>query len=122
VDVLHERVLERGGVIDVTDDRRDRGKPGPLRGAPTPFARYELVAIVAEGPHEDRLQYAQLPHRCGQRRERVLVETAARLMGTRDDAAHRDLGEAQRTGLARRRLRRDQGSETATETATARHH
>ena len=121
VDVLDEGVLERGGVVDVADDGRDRREPGPLGRPPAPLAGDELVAVVAEWPHQNRLQHAELSHRRGQRGERFLVEAAPGLVRVGRDAADRDLGQAQRTGLARRRLRRDQCPEPSTETATARH-
>ncbi len=121
MDVLDQGVLERGGVVDVADDGGHRREAGPLGRPPAALAGDELVAVVAEGSDEDRLQDAELPHRRGQRGERLLVEGPPGLVGVGRDAADRDLGQAQRAGLAGRHLRRDERPETSTETATARH-
>ena len=70
LEVLDDGDLERGVVVDVLDQRRDRLKAGLLRGAPPALAGDQLVAVLAGRPDEDRLEDAVLPDRGGQLVER----------------------------------------------------
>src|SRR3954453_10314892 len=46
--VLDDRDLERGVVVDLLDERRDRFKPGLPGRSPASLAGDELIAVLAE--------------------------------------------------------------------------
>ena len=48
LEVLDERLLERGRVVGVADERGDRLQPDPARRAPAALAGDQLVLAVAE--------------------------------------------------------------------------
>ena len=65
LEVLDDRDLERGVVVELFDESRDRDESGLLRGPPAALAGDELVAAAAERPDQDRLEDAVLTHRGG---------------------------------------------------------
>ena len=83
LDVLDNRDLENLGVIEVAQKNRNLVKFGNLRGPPAAFARNDLeLALLAGGrAHDQRLNDALFIDRRREILERVLVETAARLIG-----------------------------------------
>jgi hypothetical protein len=45
VQVLNQRLLQRGGLVDLSDDGGDGLQAGPLRRAPPPLPRDQLIAV-----------------------------------------------------------------------------
>ena len=90
MEVLDQRLLERGGVVGLADQGRDRLEPDPAGGPPAALAGDQLVAVAARA-HEHRLEHADLADRVGERRERLLVEVLAGLETVRPDRRHREL-------------------------------
>ena len=80
VEVLDERLLERGGVVGLADQRRDRLEADPPGRPPAALTRDQLVA-VAHRAHEHRLEHADLADRVGQRR-RAPPRRSGRAAGT----------------------------------------
>ncbi len=91
VQVLHQGLLQRQHVVHRAHHHRDGRQPGPLGRPPPPLAGDQLVALVPDLSHEDRLQDAQLGDRRGQGGQRLLVEVGARLMWVGGDRPHRHL-------------------------------
>jgi hypothetical protein len=90
LEVLDDRDLERGVVVDLFDQRLDRREARLLRGAPAAFAGDQLVAVLAERSDEDRLQNAVLADRIRELMEGSLVEDRPRLVRVRLDPIERD--------------------------------
>src|SRR5438093_563693 len=88
--VLDERDLERGRVIEALDDGRDRLFACELGRAPAALARDDLVPVTGR-TNEDRLQDAVLADRSGELRERVFVPGHAGLARVGDDLLERDV-------------------------------
>ena len=87
VQVLHQGLLERLGVFGCPNHCGDHGQACTLRGAPSSFSGDQLVLAVARRAHEDRLQYAELANRSGQRVEIVVGEGLPWLERVRPDGA-----------------------------------
>ena len=66
VDVLDQRLLERGGVVGLAHQRRNGLQPDPPGRPPPPLPRDELVLPVARRAHEHRLEHADLADRVGE--------------------------------------------------------
>ena len=60
LDVFDNGQLERGSIVNITNNYRDLNQTRQLRGAPAAFAGNDLIAIHADGTHDDRLHYAML--------------------------------------------------------------
>ena len=90
LEVLDDRDLERGVVVDVLDDRGDRQLARDLRRAPAALARDQLEAAVVERSDEDRLQDAVLADGRRHLLEGFLVERHARVLRVGFDAVDRD--------------------------------
>src|SRR6202011_2191772 len=102
-------LLQAERIRDRADERGDRLQAGPAGRPPAPLAGNQLVAVVAQGPDQDRLQDAQLPDRRGEAAEAVLVEARPRLMGVGGDAPDGYLEEGR--GAIARHLGGDEGPE-----------
>ena len=118
--VLDQRLLEHPGVGHRPHDGGNRLQTGPPSGPPAPFAGDQLEAALPDRSDEDRLEDAQLTHRGGERGQRLLVERAPGLERARLHRRHRDL--LQRGARLPRHPGRDQGAQTPTQSAAARHH
>ena len=114
LEILHERVPERLGVVHLADDRRDRRPSRELRRAEPPLAEDELVA-VSRAPDDDRLQDAVQPDRLGELPQVLVVEMRARLMGIRIDPFDVEILHAFRLRDALAQILRDQRLEPAPE-------
>ena len=81
LDVFYQRDFERFLVVEVLDYNRNLGQPGLLRGAPTPFAGDDLVAVgrIAVAPDQNLLQDAVLAHLGHQLPQVLLVKPVTRL-------------------------------------------
>ena len=88
VEVLDQRLLERGGVVGLADERRDGLEADPPGRPPAALARDQLVLVVADRAHQHRLEHADLADRVGERAERLLVEVVPRLEPVRPDRRH----------------------------------
>ena len=122
LEVLDQRLLERGVVVGLAHERGDRLEPDPPCGAPSALPRDELEAVAGRA-HEHRLEQPDLADRVGERAEGLLVELVARLVRVRLDRGDRR-SPAARAALGRVRLgraRRDQGAEPSTQPARSRH-
>ena len=75
LEVLDDRDLERGVVVDLLDEGRDRLEAGGLRRAPAALAGDELELAVVERPDEDGLEDAVLADGRGKLVERRLRRT-----------------------------------------------
>ena len=71
LDILDERDLERLGVAEVADDRRNFVQPRPLRRPPAPFAGDDLEAMAVR-PDDDRLDDAARRRSTGRARRAPL--------------------------------------------------
>jgi len=89
LEVLDDRDLESGVVVDLLDEGRDRRDAGLARRSPAALAGDQLVAVVTERPDEDRLEDAVLGDRGGELTQRVLVEHRPRLARVRFDPIDR---------------------------------
>ncbi len=121
LDVLDQRDLGRGGIVDLADDRRDRVKPCPLRGAPAALSGDDLEPSVAMRPKQDRLQDTALGNRIGELVDRLFLELDARLLGIGPDPADLDLADSagpNGTALCGRRRRHGLFAKKRLETAT----
>jgi hypothetical protein len=119
VQVLDERVFQRGGVVGLAHQRRNGLEPHPPGGAPPPLPRDDLVPVV-DGTNENRLQHADLADRVGERPERLLVEVVPRLEAVGADRRRGERLETPRLRLERR-PRGDECAESLTQTAASRH-
>ena len=102
LEVLDERGLQRLAVFGLAHDRRDRLEPGPVRGAPAPLARHQLVAVTRRAD-QDRLEQTHLADR---------NRRAPRAPPRRTDrGVDRGLGESRQSGAlgGRARSRRRPG-------------
>jgi hypothetical protein len=61
LEVLDDRDLERGLVVDLFDEGGDRGQSGTLCRSPAALAGDQLVVAVGLGSDQDRLEDAVLP-------------------------------------------------------------
>jgi hypothetical protein len=112
LEVLDDRDLEGGVVVDVLDEGRDRVHPGEPRGPPAPLTGDDLEAARAMGSDEDRLEDAALADRRGELVDRLLDERHPWLLGIRLDAVEGDLADAARLlGRIRREEADDGGGE-----------
>ena len=93
LNILDQRNLGRGGIIDLSDDRRNGMQSRPLRGPPPPLAGDKLE-IISVGTQQHGLEDAALGDRVGELRDRFLVEVDARLGGIGADSADFDLADA----------------------------
>jgi hypothetical protein len=109
-DVLDQRRLDPARLVLVADQRRDDLETGLARSAPAALAGDQLVAAVRERPDDERLDHAGLGNRLGERRDRLGVEAAPRLVGVRPDQGDGDLAEV---GLADTLDRQDRGKSPA---------
>ncbi len=113
LEVLDDRDLEGGVVVQLFDEGRDRGEPAGLGRAPAPFAGDELVPTrVVDRPDEDRLQDAVLADGSRELVEGRLLEPRPRLGGIGIDPLDRDVANAERLG---RHLGREQAQDLRTE-------
>src|SRR6266571_620478 len=80
LDVLDQRHGECRRIRHVADERRDLGETGDFRRAPAPLACDDLVAVVSDRPHENRLHQALRPDRSGELLQRAVVHLRARLV------------------------------------------
>ena len=111
VDVLDERLLERGDVVALADERRHPTDPQPAGRPPAALAGDELE-LVTDRPDEHRLEDADLTDRLGQLVEQLLVEALTRLVRVRPDRRGVDLAEPAR------RLRAGTGGDECPESLT----
>ncbi len=107
--VLDDRDLERGLVVELGHDGGDRLALCQARGAPAPLAGDQLV-LRAHRPHQDRLQHAVLPDGIGELGQRVLLVGEARLRRVGQDLVDRDLPD-----LGMDRLRFDERDDAGTQ-------
>src|SRR5438552_2217252 len=91
LDVLDERELEALAIGDLAHDDRHLAESGETRRAEAPLTGDELVAAVAVGADEQRLQNPLGADRSGELVQRRLVEVGARLARVRPDAIDRRL-------------------------------
>ena len=98
LEVLDERELQLLGIRELTDDRRD------------PFEANEPVSLDRLG-HENGLDDAVLENAVAEAPQRLFVDSPARLVGVRHDAANRDLDRSRR-----RRSLGDKGRQSAAQT------
>ena len=121
LEVLDQGLLERGGVGDLADQRRDRGEAGLLGGPPAALAGDQLE-VVADRAHQDRLEDAELADRRRQRRQGLVLELGAGLVGVGPDRGRSAAPAAPSLGRRRgpRRVR-DEGAEALTQPAAASH-
>ena len=97
-------VVRHPGVVPgLADDRRDPLQAGLLGRPPPALAHDELVAVLTDGAHDDRLEQADLLDRVHELGHRLLLEHLAGLAGVRGDRGDGQLGKV-RT-LHRRQLR-----------------
>ncbi len=114
LEVLDDRDLERGVVVDLLDQRRDRQQAGDLGRAPAALAGDQLVAVRSDWADEDRLEDAVLADRGGELVERLLVEGEPGLRGVRLDVIDRNDPDAD---AARRAVRGQQADDDGGELA-----
>jgi hypothetical protein len=94
--VLDDRDLQGDVVVQVLDERRDRGKSGDLGRPPAPLSSNELELVWAARPDEDRLEDAVLANRRGQLLEGGLLEDQAWVLRVGLDPVERDVAHAAR--------------------------
>jgi hypothetical protein len=73
MEVLDQSLSHTGHVVSRADQGRDRHETGPLGCPPPPLAGDELITLTVTAD-EYGLEHADLPHRSGQRRQRLFVE------------------------------------------------
>ena len=108
LEVLDDRDLHRGLVVDVLDQCRDGHVARELRCPPAALARDQLEAVLANGSDEDRLEDAVLADAGRQLLERRLVEGEAWLLRVGFDAVN---GNDLDAGRAMRRLRGEEADD-----------
>ncbi len=96
LEILDDRDLEGGVVVDVLDDRPNLAQPGDLGRSPSPLTCDELVSPVETRPDQDRLQHPMLGDGRGKLEERVLIERQARLVRVGIDPLDRHVADAAR--------------------------
>jgi hypothetical protein len=84
--VLDERKEERIAVVGLTHEGRHRGKTGRFRRTPTALARNELVAPVAVGANDDRLDDALRANGVGKTADAFGIDAPPRLARVRPDS------------------------------------
>src|SRR5438270_11013675 len=97
LDILDQRDLGCGRIVDLANDRRDAVQPGPLRREPAALPGDDHV-ILAVGPQQDGLKHAALPDRFGKLVERALVELDTRLSRVWGDPGDVDLADGASQG------------------------
>ena len=122
VEVLDQRVLERGGVVGLAHQCRDPVEPDAPRGAPPPLACDQLEAVL-DRSDEHRLEHADLADRVRQSPEGLFVEVRARLEAVRPDHLDRQLLERVRASAVGVDLDAggDECPEALTQSAASRH-
>ena len=109
--VLDERDLELGLIVQLADDGRDALEAGGRGRAQASLAGDEPVAVDRLGD-EDRLQDAVLADALGEGGQLRLVEASPGLVRVRADAVDRDVGGSGLAGAPLRDQRREATAET----------
>ncbi len=95
LEVLDERDLESGPVVQLSNDRGDALQPSGDGRPKSSLPRDEFVAVDRFGD-EDRLEHAVLADACGQRGEFRGIEVPARLVRIGPNTVNADLRRARR--------------------------
>ena len=93
LNVLDQRDLGRGRIVDLSNDRRNRVQPSTLGGTPSPLPRDDLESVTMRA-EENRLQNAALGNRIGEFVDRLFFELHTRLIWVGPNAAYLDLSHA----------------------------
>src|SRR5690349_14152523 len=93
LDVLDQRKLGSGRIVNVADERRNLVQARPLGSAPSTLAGDDLEPVV-RGPHEDWLKNTALRDRIREFVDRLLVELHAGLNRARLDPPDLDFTDA----------------------------
>ena len=93
LDILDQRDLGRGFIVELAHDRRDQVDLRLLRRAPPPLARNNLK-VVANRSKQDRLQHPALGDRRRQLGHRLLIEMPPRLRWVGPNPPNLDIAHA----------------------------
>ena len=80
LDILDDGDFQRLVVRQFAHHHRHVVQLGHLRGAPAALARHDLIGIGTDGPDQDGREHALFLDGCRQVRQRLFVETLARLI------------------------------------------
>jgi hypothetical protein len=87
LDILDQRDLGRGRLVEFANKRGDRVQPRPLCRPPSAFAGDDLITFaIPMWPQQDRLEYTALGDRIRELVDRLLTELDTRLIGVRTNS------------------------------------
>jgi hypothetical protein len=93
LNILDQRNLSRGRIVDFAHERWNGVKAGTLRRAPAPLACDNLEPVSMR-PQQDRLQDSPLANRVCKLIDSLFAKLCARLLGIGPDTADLDLTDA----------------------------
>src|SRR5688572_23253292 len=93
LNVLDQRDLGRGRIVELANDGGDRVKPCPLCRAPAALTGDDLEALAVRS-QQDRLQYSTLGNGIGEFLDRLFLELNARLLWIGADSPDLDFPHA----------------------------
>src|SRR4051794_14695466 len=124
LDILDQRELGRGRLVDLAHDRRNRMEPGTLGRPPATLASDDLIVLTI-GAKQNRLKHAPFGDRIGELIQGLFVEPNARLVRIGLDPRNLDVPNApwpcHRIGGLRLRLLTEQCRKAAAEAARPAH-